>query len=78
MGGIEPPSIAVIPCLLRAYLAEIVLLGSETCRKRLNRRAQSQFKSRGALKHNTAASSLIDARHRDGNAPGLTDFMALA
>ncbi|VXB41862.1 exported hypothetical protein [Pseudoclavibacter sp. 8L] len=51
-----------------------VLLGSDHGDRHLDRRAQFQCKSRGALKHNTTASSLNDASYRSGNSPGLTDY----
>lgn len=54
--------------------SKCVLLGSGLCHWQLNRRAQSQFKSRGTLRRDTAASSLADARIRVESIPGLTDF----
>ena len=74
MGGIEPPSTAEIVSLLRVLLIRGVLLGSDLCYQHLSRQAQSEFKSRSALRHNTAASPLNDARTRSGDASGLTDF----
>ncbi len=74
MGGIEPPSNARTVRLLRVQLRKGVLLGSDLCPEHLGRRAQSQRKSRDALRRSIAASPLDDARVRGEGRPGLTDF----